>query len=167
MKFLRILVVIVGLAVFANAQKAILSGTVYDANGAVIPETKIIATNDKGEKFVTLSNSEGIYMLDLPYNQYDTRRSANFKVAEYEVKVERERGFEKFVLRKFKFVPSTNGRMNLDIALDAAENTNCGAGGCIQDKRLPVEPSDQKASDKILKRPSEDLPKAKNNKRKN
>lgn len=170
MKILQILVltlVLLVLTVGAVAQKAVLSGTVYDANGAVIPETKITATNEKGEKFETVSNSEGIYILNLAFNQYDTRKSADFEIAEYEITVEREKGFEKFVLKKFKFIPSYKGKMNLDIALDVAENTNCGAGGCIEDGRLPVESSKIEVSDKILRRPSEQLPKAENkNKRK-
>ncbi len=101
------------------------------------------------------------------YSQYDARKSANFKVAEYEIKVERERGFEKFVLREFKFVPSYKG-MNLDIALEVTKNTNCGAGGCIEDEHQPIKSSNQKISDKILQRPLEKLPKAENKtKRKN
>lgn len=107
--------------------QAILSGTVYDANGAVIPETKVMATNEKDERFETITNDEGIYVLNLPFNLYDTRKSADFKIAKYTISVE-QKHFEKFVLKDFKFVPSTNGKMNLDIALDV-DNSICGAGG--------------------------------------
>ncbi len=45
MKILQILVLILGLVTFANAQKAVLSGTVYDGNGSVVTEVKITAIN--------------------------------------------------------------------------------------------------------------------------
>ncbi len=64
MKISWILVLIVGLAVFANAQKGVLTGTVYDANGAVIVKSKVTAVNQKGEKFEATTNDEGVYSLN-------------------------------------------------------------------------------------------------------
>jgi len=166
MKILQILVLIFGLVIFADALKAVLSGTIYDANGAVIPETKITAINEKGEKFETKTNSEGIYVLNLPFNLYDTRTSSNYKIAKYEIVVDREKGFEKFVLKEFKFVPTYKGKMNLDIALDVY-NTNCGVAGCLPYLQF-VESQQSEVSNKILQRPLEKLPKEQNkSKRKN
>jgi hypothetical protein len=70
MKFLQILVLVVGLVVSVNAQKAILSGTVYDSNGAVILGTKVYATNAKGWKIETIVNTDGNYLLELPIGIY-------------------------------------------------------------------------------------------------
>ncbi|CAN5609571.1 hypothetical protein BH18ACI1_BH18ACI1_03720 [soil metagenome] len=66
MKILQILVLIFGLVVCANSQttdKSILSGIVYDANGSVIIKARVKAINEKGEKFETVTNDEGIYVL--------------------------------------------------------------------------------------------------------
>lgn len=169
MKILQVLVLIFGLAITVISQTnytTVLSGTVYDANGAVIPKTIIKATNEKGEKFETETDDEGLYVLNLPYNKYDTKTTTDFRVASYEIIVDlTDRGFEKFVLKDFKLVPSYLGKMNLDIALDT-DNSNCGAGGCIQSE--PVEPSNPQISDKILQKPLEELPKDQNKtKRKN
>ena len=131
MKILQILVLILGLSIFANAQKAILSGAVYDANGSVIVEAKVTAINDKGAKFVTLTNDEGIYSLDLPFNSYDSKTSANFKMTKYEITVE-QKHFKKYVLKDFNFIPSYKGKMNLDIALDV-DNSICDIRGCPRD----------------------------------
>lgn len=70
MKVLQILVLIFGLSVFANAQKAILSGTVQDFLGAVIPNGKIKAVDDKGKTFSTNTNDDGVYKLELPEGEY-------------------------------------------------------------------------------------------------
>ena len=70
MKVLRILVLIFGLVVLANAQKSFLSGTVYDSNGAVILGTKVYATNVKGQKIETIVNTDGNYLLELPVGVY-------------------------------------------------------------------------------------------------
>ncbi len=165
MKVLQILVLIFGFVVLANAQKAILSGTVYDANGAVILDTKITAINDRGEKFKALTNDEGIYILDLPFDLYDRKTSAGFKIAKYEITVEHKH-FKKYLLKDFNFVPSYKGKMYLDIALDV-DNSNCGVAGCLPNLQ-PVESPDLKISDKILQKPLEELPKEQNKtKRKN
>ncbi len=67
---------------------SVLSGIVYDANGAVIVGAKVIATNEKGEKFQTLTNEEGVYVLNLSFNSYDSKTSFNFRMAKYEVVVD-------------------------------------------------------------------------------
>ena len=139
-----------------SKNQAILSGTVYDANGAVIPQTIVIAINERGEKFATLANSEGIYVLNLPFNRYNSKSSAGFKVAKYAISAE-QKHFDKFVLKDFKFVPSTNGKMNLDIALDV-DTSNCGVAGCLPNLQS-VESQKRMVSDKILQIPLEKIPK--------
>lgn len=73
MKFLRILFLIFGLAVFANAQDKeksfILSGTIY-APKTVVAETKITAENKDGQKFQTISDEKGVYKFSIPLGEY-------------------------------------------------------------------------------------------------
>lgn len=166
MKILQFLVLIFGFVVICNAQKAVLTGTVYDANGAVIVNAKVTAINQKGEKFESYTNTEGIYILNLSFNVYDTKNTKNFRISTYEIIAEAKH-FERFVLKNFKFVPAWNQKMNLDIALDVMESNNCGAGGCIP---MPEsnEKTEAKITNKILLRPLENLPKQPNKtKRKN
>lgn len=94
---------------------SILSGSVYDANGALIIGAKVTAINEKGEKFETETNNEGIYNLELQYNPYGS--DSNFRLAKYEIIVEKQH-FEKTVLKDYKFAPSYKGKVNLDFALD-------------------------------------------------
>lgn len=98
-----------------KANTAILSGTVYDANGAVIPGAKVTAVNSKGEKFETRTNVSGEYILKLPFSEYDS--TANFKIAKYQVTAERN-DFVTVVLKDFRFVGAYNGKMHLDFAMD-------------------------------------------------
>ena len=123
MKALWILSLILGLAVFVNAQTAILTGEVYDANGAVIIGAKVVAVNEKLQKFETKTNSEGIYKLELPFKQYKSENSENFVIEKYVLIVE-ARGFEKNELKGLNFVPSYKGEMNLDFALNVFKNVN-------------------------------------------
>ena len=127
MKILRILVLIFGLTVLANAQKAVLSGTLYDATGAIIPKEKVTATNERGEKFEALTNDDGVYSLSLPFNKTS---SADFRIAKFEIVVDLEyRGFEKFSVRDFKFIPAYSGKMIFDIALESRNPEPCGYSG--------------------------------------
>jgi len=91
--------------------QAILTGTVFDRNGAVIPGTKITAVNSKGQKFETQTNEDGEYILELPFNEYGS-------IAKYDMTFEKS-GFAKGVLKDFKFVGGYNSEMHLDLALDA------------------------------------------------
>lgn len=168
MKVLQILVLMCGLVVSLNAQKSILSGTIYDASGAVIPKIKVTAVNENGKNFETETNNEGIYELSLVYNTLD---SANSKIAKYEIIVDIEnRGFEKFVLKDFKFAPSYKGKMNIDIALDSINPEPCGYSGadcpavlyCGGGEQEIIQTTGAKISDKIRQRPLEKLPEEKN-----
>ena len=96
----------------------ILTGTVFDPNGAVIPGTKITAVNQKGEKFETLTNEDGEYVLKLPFNEYAP--TYKFKVAKYEITVLKDNGFAATVVKDFKFVSGFTSQMRLDFALDVA-----------------------------------------------
>lgn len=105
-----------------------MRGTIYDANGAVIVKAQVLAVNENGERFLAITDDEGIYSLSLPFNSYDSRNSSvDFKTLKYEITVEAEH-FEKKVLKDFRFIPSYKGVMNLDFALDVAASHNCGAG---------------------------------------
>jgi hypothetical protein len=159
MKVLQILVLIFGFAIFADAQNAVLSGSVYDPNGALIINANVTAINEKGEKFETITNNEGVYILNLPFNIYDTTKSViGFKVAKYEIIIESVY-FEKLILKDFKFVSSTEGKMTLDFALDVVKFINYGPGGCcFSDLEIIDEPK-LKVSDNISLIPLEELSK--------
>jgi hypothetical protein len=139
MKILQILVLIFCLVVVANAQKAILTGSIYDPGGAVIVKSKVTAINQKGEKFEALSNEEGVYVLNLPLDKY--KPILDQKITKYEIVVE-GLGFEKFVLKNFKFVGATKGQMYLDFALDV--------GAMIDTISVPTKKKKRKTSAKIL-----------------
>jgi hypothetical protein len=94
---------------------ATLSGNVYDANGALIVGAKVTAINEKGQKFETRTNDEGVYILSLLFNPYYS--TANFKIAKYEIIIDAA-GFEKNSIKEFKFIPSSKGKMQLDFALN-------------------------------------------------
>ena len=106
MKVLQILVLIFGLLVVANAQKAILSGTVFDRNGAVIITTKVVAINVKGQKFESTVDEDGKYTLELPIDIYSIEFNAT--------------GFEKVKIENYRIVNSDNGKMFFDISLNVA-----------------------------------------------
>ncbi len=127
MKVLQTLVLILGLVVFVDAQihtKAVLNGTVYDANGAVIPDVKITAVNQKGEIFDTFTNGEGNYILNLSYTKYDAKSASTFKMAKYEITFDGTKiGFYKNILKNFNFAPA-HKRMQLDFALEVKPPVN-------------------------------------------
>jgi hypothetical protein len=111
-----------------KSNEAILTGTVYAPNGAVIPGAKITAVNQKWGKFEARTNDEGIYVLNLSFNLYDSKTASNFKIAKYEITVESV-GFKKSIAREFLFVQSYLGKMQFDIALEEV--------GAIQDVDHP------------------------------
>ena len=122
MKVLQILSLILSLAVFANAQKTVLTGNVYDAYGALIVKSKVTAVNQKGEKFEAFTNEDGAYTLNLPYNEYQPA-NVGFRIAKYDLIVEAH-GFEKFTLKDFKVVGQYVDKMRLDFALDVFVNSS-------------------------------------------
>lgn len=119
MKFLQVLVLILGLVMFVNSQTnsdAVLSGSIYDATGALIVKASVVAINEKGQKFDAATNDDGIYVLNLPFNVYRAGDS-NFRIAKYEIIVDTV-GFEKKSIKDFSFAPSSKGKMQLDFALN-------------------------------------------------
>ncbi len=153
-----ILTLIFGIAVVGFAQKSILTGSVYGANGAVIVGAKITATNVKGAKLETKTNNDGVYFLNLPFNHYDSvKLGTGFRIAKYEIIVEGLH-FEKLYLNEFRLVPAFKGKMNLDFALDIAPDDNIEPSGCIPEFRLVNSPEIE-LSDKIITKPLEDLTK--------
>ncbi len=88
MKFLRVLIVIFGLAVFANGQNVektfALSGTVFDPAKVGVPKTEIIAVNKNGREFQIISDANGIYKISIPFGNYTiTFQKDGFKKSIY------------------------------------------------------------------------------------
>lgn len=70
MKILKALFLIFGLTIFANAQKATLSGTIYYAEKFKVENAKVQAENTKGQIFETKTDANGIYKMKLPSGSY-------------------------------------------------------------------------------------------------
>jgi hypothetical protein len=96
-------------------QKSLLTGMVYDARGSVVPGIKIVAVNSEGKSFASVTNEEGVYILNLPYNEYPG--SGFFKATQYDLIVESQKGFQRSETRGFVFIPAYSGKMYFDIAL--------------------------------------------------
>lgn len=105
-----------------------LSGTVYDANGAVIIGASITAIDGDNRVFKTKTNENGVYELELPFSEYDTSttgfNSSEFKIAAYEISAEAPQ-FVKSTVRNYKVVPSYRKSMQLDFALDTQGPDPC------------------------------------------
>src|SRR5215203_4041622 len=105
MKILQILVLIVSLTVFTNAQTVLLTGTVYDLNGAVIPGTKVTAKDKSGKTYSAIpSNDEGVYTIPLPAGVY----TLEFIAA----------NFHGFTVKEYRIYKAIKGKMSLDIVLN-------------------------------------------------
>jgi hypothetical protein len=115
MKFLQICVLTLGLFVFVNnaqtitdrSEKSVLSGTVFDEQGAVIQRAKITFTNQAGMEFIVLSNDDGIYKIELNEGKYKIEFS--------------QEGFQTSIIDVYKLAFKT--KMQLDISLEVR---NCG-----------------------------------------
>ena len=148
---------------------SVLTGTVYDANGAVIPKVQVYALNENGEKFEAFTNDNGVYVLSLLFNLYDSASTTkSYRIAKYDLVVEAVNGFSKFVAKDFKFVPSYKGKMIFDIALDT-DISSCGVAGgqCTFDQIELIKENQPTISNSILNEPLEKLPKDNNNKEEN
>ncbi len=100
--------------------KMILTGVVYDVNGAVIVNgTMVIAYDGNGKKYESVTNDEGVYKLELP-------------LAAYKIKVSAP-GFCPKQVEDFIIVDSTHGKMSLDFVLEVA-------GPCRQEKIIEEQP---------------------------
>lgn len=165
MKVLQNLILILSLIFIVHPQsilgkfiEPILSGTVYDDNGAVVGGAIVKITGSDEKEFISKTNEEGVFEIRLfPGN--------------YFIQVEMP-GFQTFRLEKYRIAPSFKSRMNLDIVLEVEEVEPCGPAGsgdgCIMADPIDMNKTEIKISDKILQRPLEKLPKAQNKtKRKN
>lgn len=103
MKILKALFLVFCLTIFANAQKATLTGTVYDQQGAVIPGTLVKILDKNKKEYLAKSNDEGIYQIDLPANIYSIEVTAD--------------GFEKFKINQYRIVLSYKGKQVFDFGL--------------------------------------------------
>ncbi len=122
MKVLQILFLMFFLFVFANAQyvskvqekpeqKMTLTGAVFDKNGAVILNAKIVAYRSDGTKFESNTDTDGIYKIELPLAVYKIEVSAN--------------GFCNSKFDSYQIVDSTYGKMFLGIVLILRNTSAC------------------------------------------
>ncbi|HEV8592186.1 MAG TPA: carboxypeptidase-like regulatory domain-containing protein [Pyrinomonadaceae bacterium] len=117
MAFLRVGLLLVALPLSVMAQggdTSKLTGTVYDAQGAVIVGAKVTAISANGKKYQTTTKDDGVYVLELPFRKYDASR--NFTESKYDLIVESP-GFRRSETKEYVFIPSQFGKMMLDIAL--------------------------------------------------
>lgn len=70
MKILQILVLTFCFVAFANSQTVLITGTIYDEQGAVITQTNVKAVNEKGEKIENLTDEAGIFTINVPVGKY-------------------------------------------------------------------------------------------------
>ncbi|HXH69316.1 MAG TPA: carboxypeptidase-like regulatory domain-containing protein [Pyrinomonadaceae bacterium] len=122
MKFLQILVLILGLTFVASGQKqvgnAILTGSVFSQIGEIISNAKITVINQKGKRFETLTDEKGNYEIKLPFTVYKRNFDiTKLPITKYTIKVE-YRGFRIFEIKEFNFIQTKSRKMHLDIALE-------------------------------------------------
>jgi hypothetical protein len=98
---------------------SILSGKVFDRNGAVVVGSEVTLAGDKGTRFGAVTNDEGIYRVDLPAGFYNLQIRAD--------------GFSNFSLECYQ-VPS-EGRVNLDVTLKVNHESGCESGACKDDSK--------------------------------
>jgi hypothetical protein len=55
---------------------AVLTGTVYDTNHAVIVSSEIVARSSGGEEYQARTNTEGVYKIELPLDVYRIEANA-------------------------------------------------------------------------------------------
>ncbi len=116
MKFFQIVVLLVLGSVVASGQTkdktTMLSGTVYDDNGAVVPEAVLIVQgSDKIEQRAE-TNSDGFYQIVL-------------KPDNYYIQVNRP-GFKTFKIETYRVGQFYDSRLALDIVLEANDKTEEG-----------------------------------------
>lgn len=130
MRSLYVLTLILTVAGFALAQRSVLTGTLYDAYGAVIPGASVTATDADGKVFQTKTNDEGRYELNLAY--LPNSPAGPYRMTRYRIIADASNmGFNVVTIRDFAFVPAFRGRMYLDFAMDTFDPGPCGpAGDC-------------------------------------
>ena len=99
---------------FNSETASILSGKVFDRNGAVVVGSEVSLAGDNGTRFGAVTNDEGIYRVELPAGFYNLQIRAN--------------GFSTFSLECYQ-IPS-EGRVNLDVTLKVSGESGCETGPC-------------------------------------
>jgi hypothetical protein len=88
--------------------KTILTGVVYDLNGAVVAGgTVLVVSGGAGKKYLGATDSEGVYRIELSPALYTIEVGAP--------------GFCAEQVERFRVVNSTHGKMSLDFVLEVAE----------------------------------------------
>lgn len=105
-------------SVFGQTASSMLEGTVFDANGAVIPGASVSAMDENGKVISAMTNYRGDYELNLTVKAYEA--SHNFKISKYQISAVAA-GFEKTIISNFKIV---SGSMRLDLGLDVMISTH-------------------------------------------
>lgn len=81
-----------------------LTGTIYDANGAVVPNIHIRATDKRKRVYRTKTDGDGKYSMELP-------------VGIYEISINQVFNFKFFLVKEFFVAPPLNKPMKLDYAI--------------------------------------------------
>lgn len=106
-------------------KKVILTGTVYDTNGAVIPFSHVLAQNSAGKEYRTMTNDEGIYKIVLAIDIYAIKVDAP--------------GFCPSRVRFFRVRKSPSGATPFDVVLEVAD----GDQPCKEKTMIDREPKKQ------------------------
>jgi phosphatidate phosphatase APP1 len=122
MRFLQILVLILVSVLLASGQKngstAVLTGNIFDQIGDVLPNTKIIVTNQKGQRFETLSDENGSYNINLPVTVYEGNFDIRkLPITKYKVRFETS-VFKSLEIEEFNFIQNKSKKLQLDVALE-------------------------------------------------
>ncbi len=94
-----------------------LTGTVYDQIGVVCPYAKVIATNQEGIAFETVTDEGGGFKLSLPGNVYKPGGDFRKRISTYSAKVLLT-GFKVTEIHGMKLVPTRSGFLRLDAVLE-------------------------------------------------
>lgn len=105
-----------------DVKKVVLTGTVYDTNGAVIPFSHVLAQNSAGKEYRTMTNDEGIYKIELPIDIYAIKVDAP--------------GFCPSRVRFFRVRKSPSGATPLDVVLEVTD----GDQPCKEKTMIDKEP---------------------------
>ena len=89
---------------------SVLTGVVYDDNGAIIPGVIIKFRGGKNTERTTKTSESGEYEITL-------------KAGNYSVETESPPGFQTLKMEKFRVAPSYKGKMSLDLVLEIPPST--------------------------------------------
>jgi hypothetical protein len=86
---------------------SVLTGIVYDFNGAVITGSRVILYGLDGSQFDAVTDSEGVYKIQAPPAVYTVVATAP--------------GFCLKRISRFRVISTTSGKLSLDLVLDVAD----------------------------------------------